>query len=128
MKPGEYLRKGKVFLWKETFAIVKSKKVDYYAFANIVDKNEITLIVDQTRINLKNVIRMDRDWKMFTFDMVLPFELVGFIATVSKALAAEGIGIFTVSAFSTDHILVKKKDALKAKKKLESLGCVVQDR
>jgi hypothetical protein len=57
--------------------------------------------------------------------MVLPFSLVGFIAKVSKALADEKISIFTISAYSTDHILVKKKDLVKAIKKIEGLGCVV---
>jgi hypothetical protein len=55
--------------------------------------------------------------------MVLPFGLVGFLATVSKALADEGISIYVISAYSTDHILIKEKDILKAKKKLKKLGC-----
>jgi uncharacterized protein len=60
--------------------------------------------------------------------MVLPFELVGFLAKVSQVLADEKISIFAISAYSTDHILVKKKDLEKAIKKLESLGCVVEDK
>lgn len=57
--------------------------------------------------------------------MVLPFGLVGFLATVSKALADEGISIYVLSAYSTDHILIKKKDIVRAEKKLRKLGCKV---
>ena len=60
--------------------------------------------------------------------MILPFGLVGFLAEISKALADEGINIITISAFSTDHILVKENDLQKAKRKLESLGCIIDEK
>lgn len=60
--------------------------------------------------------------------MVLPFGLVGFLAKVSKVLVDEKISIFAISAYSTDHILVKKKDLEKAIKKLENLGCIVEEK
>lgn len=54
--------------------------------------------------------------------MVLPFGLVGFLAKISKTLADENISIFVISAFSTDHILVKEKNLKKAISKLKNLG------
>ena len=60
--------------------------------------------------------------------MVLPFGLVGFMAKVSQALADEKISIFAISAYSTDHVLVKEKDLNKAIKKLENLGCIIERR
>jgi hypothetical protein len=54
--------------------------------------------------------------------MTLPFNLVGFLAEISKALADENISVFVISAYSTDHILVKKRDLVKAIKKLKELG------
>lgn len=35
-----YFKNGKVYVWKETFVIIKSKKSYPNAFANIIDKNE----------------------------------------------------------------------------------------
>ena len=125
MELASYFKKGKVYVWKETFAVVKSKKSSPDAFAVIQDKDEITVIIDQSRINDENVIEVERDWKIITFDMILPFGLVGFLARVSQALAEEKISIFALSAYSTDHILVKQKDLPQAIKKLESLGCVI---
>jgi len=123
-----YFKNSKVYVWKETFAIIKAKKPFPNVFANIIDKNETTVIIEQSKCDGKNVIDIEKDWKILTFDMVLPFGLVGFLAKVSKALADEKIPIFAVSAYSTDHILVKEKDLARAKEKLKELGCVVEEK
>jgi hypothetical protein len=126
MKLENYFKNGKVYVWKETFAVVKSKRPLSDAFAVIQDKNEITVVIDQSKVNYEDVIEIEKDWKILTFDVFLPFELIGFLAKISKVLAEENIGILAISAYSTDHVLVKEKDLLKAIKKLENLGCTVQ--
>ena len=123
-----YFKNGKVYVWKESFAIMKAKKPFANAFANIIDKNETTVIIEQSKYNEENVIDIEKDWKILTFDMVLPFGLVGFLAKVSKVLADEKIPIFTISAYSTDHILVKEKDLIRAKEKLKELGCILEEK
>ncbi|GAG62856.1 hypothetical protein ES703_55703 [subsurface metagenome] len=123
-----YFKNGKVYIWKETFVIIKSKKPYPNAFVNIIDKNETTVIIEQSEYNNEDVIKIEKDWKILTFDMVLPFGLVGFLAKVSKVLADEKIPIFAISAYSTDHILVKEKDLARAEEKLEELGCVVEEK
>ena len=123
MKPPNFIRNCRFYIWKENFAIVKAKRTRPDAFANIIDKNEITLVIQQGEVSEKEIIEIKKNWKLLTFDMLLPFGLIGFLATVSKALADEGISIYVISAYSTDHILIKKKDILKAKKKLRKLGC-----
>ncbi|MBA7604193.1 hypothetical protein ES703_11312 [subsurface metagenome] len=124
----KYFNNGKVYVWKETFTIIKAKKPFPNAFANIIDKNETTVIIEQSKYNNEDVIEIEKDWKILTFDMVLPFGLVGFMAKVSKVLADEKIPIFAVSAYSTDHILVKEKDLARAEEKLKELGCVVEEK
>jgi len=123
-----YFKNGKVYIWKETFAIIKSKKVYPNVFANIIDKNETTVIIEQSKYDEENVIEIEKDWKILTFDMILPFGLVGFLAKVSKVLTDERIPIFAISAYSTDHILVKEKDLARVEKKLKELGCVVEEK
>ena len=44
MEQKNYFKNGKVYIWKETFAIIKSKKPYLNAFVNIIDKNEKKLI------------------------------------------------------------------------------------
>ena len=121
-----HLKNARVYVWRDTFAVVKSKNTYHDAFANIIDKNEITVIIDQSKLDEDDAIEIEKNWKMLTFDMVLPFGLVGFMAEVSRALAEEKISIFVISAYSTDHVLVKEKDLTKAINKLESLGCSVE--
>ena len=123
-----YFKNGKVYIWKEIFSIIKSKKPYPNAFANIIDKNEITVIIEQSKYNDEDIIEVEKDWKILTFDMVLPFELVGFLAKVSKILADEKIPIFAISAYSTDHILIKEKDLAITKEKLKNLGCIVEEK
>ena len=123
-----YFKNGKVYIWKETFAIIKSKKPYLDAFTNIIDKNETTVIIEQSKYNNEDVIEIQKDWRILTFDMILPFELVGFLAKVSKILADEKISIFVLSAYSTDHILIKEKDLTRAEKVLKNLGCIVKEK
>ncbi|GEM_PF-3308326 len=49
-----------------------------------------------------------------------------FLANISKVLAEVRVPIFVISAYSTDHIFVRDRDLVKAKEKLESLGCTVE--
>ena len=123
-----YFKNGKVYVWEEIFAIIKSKKPYPNAFANIIDKNETTVIIELSKCDGESIIEIEKDWKILTFDMVLPFGLVGFLAKVSKVLADEKIPIFAISAFSTDHILVKEKDLVTAEEKLKELGCILEEK
>lgn len=126
MEAEDFLRDSRAYVWKETFAVLKAKRPLPDAFAVVRDRNETTVVIDQSRVKDGDAVETERGWKILTFDAVLPFELVGFLARVSRALADEGISIFTISAYSTDHILVKEKDLPRAVKKLESLGCSVE--
>jgi len=123
-----YFKNGKVYIWKETFAIIKAKKSNPNAFANITAKNETTVIIDQSKYDEENIIEIEKGWKILTFDMVLPFEIVGFLAKVSRVLADEKILLFAISAYSTDHILVKEKDLIRAEEKLKELGCNIEEK
>jgi len=123
MNPETFLKNGSVHVWDQSFAMIRSRRTHPEAFANIIDHNDITVIMDQTKVDEEDVIEIQKGWKLLTFDMVLPFELVGFLATVSNAFAEEGIPIFAVSAYSTDHIFVKENDLPKAKEELRTLGC-----
>jgi len=113
-------------IWKETFAIAKAKKPEKDAFANVNDKTEMTVIIDQKKLSKKNTIKAEKDYKLVTFDMLLPFSMTGFIAKIATALAKKKIPIFVVSAYSTDHLLIKKKYLKKTEKTLESLGFVIK--
>jgi hypothetical protein len=118
----DFLKNGKFFIWDETFAIIKAKRTYPDSFANIIDKNEITVITNQGRLDKKDILEIENNYKILTFDMVLPFGLVGFLAAVFKEFAEADISVFPVSAYSTDHILIKEEDLGKAVEILTKLG------
>lgn len=127
MKLEDYFKNGKAYVWKGTFAVMKSKKTYPNAFANIVDKNETTVIIEQFKYDIEDALEIETDWKIVTFDMILPFGLSGFLARISGKLSDAGISIFAISSYSTDHILVKKKDLTETINQLEKLGFAIEE-
>lgn len=92
------------------------------------DKFEITLLLDETdfasvRNNLENA-KVERDFRLLTFEIVLDFNVFGFLAEVTRILAEAEIPIVALSAFSRDHILIKQENLAKA---LKVLGEYVED-
>jgi uncharacterized protein len=121
-KLGNLMRHGKIYVWRGTYAMVRAERPCRGAVAVIRDRKETTCLVEEPVTPGRSVLAADTGWKVITFDMVLPFSLVGFLARISSALAGAGIGICALSAYSTDHILVKSGDLEKALATLEKLG------
>jgi hypothetical protein len=121
-KLGDLMRHGKVYVWRGTYAMVRAERPCRDAVVVIKDPKETTCLVPEPVTAGRSLLAVDAGWKIVTFDMVLPFSLVGFLAKVSAALAGAGIGICALSAYSTDHILVKSRDLEKALGTLDKLG------
>lgn len=49
-------------------------------------------------------------WRGFRIQGVLDFSLIGILSKISSILAGNKIGIFAVSTYNTDYILVKTED------------------
>ncbi len=69
-----------------------------------------------------NTIERDDGWKGFRIRGTLEFSLVGILAELSGILAANKIGIFAVSTFNTDYILVKEENFERALEVLALAG------
>jgi len=121
-----YFKNGRAVVSTETYAIVKTKRACADALAVIKDDRETTCVVEESKLRAQKFLGIEGDWRMITFDMLLPFSLVGFLAGVSGALAEAGISIFSISSYSTDHVFVKNRDLEKAVKTLEKLGMSVR--
>ena len=64
-------------------------------------------------------------WKAFRIDGQLDFSLVGILAPIAGILAEERIGIFALSTFDTDYILIKKENEKRAASVLEKNGYII---
>ena len=122
MNPDYYLKNAKAYFWNESFAIIKSDCINPDAFANITDKDEITVIIDQCKLEINMVPEHEKDWKILTLDVVFAMNTVGILARISGVLAKRGISIMTISAYSRDHFLIKEKDMPVAIGALQSIG------
>ncbi|MBR3494359.1 MAG: ACT domain-containing protein [Clostridia bacterium] len=67
---------------------------------------ELSLVCATGDVPTRTTARED-GWRGLRVEGVLDFSLVGILARLSSALAAEGISLFAVSTFNTDYLLVK---------------------
>ena len=64
----------------------------------------------------------ERGWRLFKIDAVLDFSLVGIVAGLSAVLAGANIGIFVLSTYNTDYVLVRQPDFSVAVAALRAAG------
>ncbi len=66
--------------------------------------------------------RVDGPWRAIKVQGPFDFDLTGVLASFLDPLAAAGIGIFAMSTFDTDYILVKSENLDKAVEALKEAG------
>ncbi len=74
-----------------------------------------------------STLERDDGWRGFRIQGVLDFSLIGILSKLSAILAEQQIGIFAVSTYNTDYILVKEKDFDRALNALADNGYTVTD-
>ena len=82
---------------------------------------EISLICLADDAPAQTIERED-GWKGFRIEGVLDFSLIGILSRITGVLADSGIGIFAVSTYNTDYILVKGDSFDKAAEALAAAG------
>ncbi len=90
---------------------------DEFCFIGKTDE-EISLVCDTNNLP-SNILSRDDNWKAFRIEGVLDFSLIGILSKISSLLAENNIGIFVISTYNTDYILIKKENFSKAIKLLK---------
>ena len=85
---------------------------------------ELSLVCKTEDVPAKTIER-DDGWKGFRIQGTLDFSLIGILSKLSGILADHKIGIFAVSTYNTDYILVKEENFDRALKVLASEGYTV---
>ena len=122
-----YLRDTTVRVSATRYAVCEVDEPVPDAFVTVRAPGETTAVVAEERLDGLEPLAVERGWRCLTFEVVLPFELVGFLARVATELAAADVSVFVVSAYSTDHVLVRETDLPAATRCLRALGCVVEE-
>ncbi len=110
----------------EDFSVCKLKdlsKVDYsHEFCFVGKTDEELSLVCSTNLVPNNTIECDNGWKAFRIQGMLDFSLIGILSKISTLLADNEIGIFAISTYNTDYILIKENNFKKAIEILEKNG------
>lgn len=138
----ELLKKTRVEVAPETFTLLSLRHEDWSKllqnpelsprmtapFMIFRDKFETTLLLDEIDFQtIRHAVRdakLERNFRLLTFDIELDFSVVGFLAEITRILATENVSIVALSAFSRDHLLIKQDDLAKA---LKVLGNYVEE-
>lgn len=84
---------------------------------------ELSIVCRQER--MPGDVRKDGDWTCFKFVGPFAFDETGIVLSVIAPLSSNDIGIFVVSTFDGDHMLVKSADLDKARDLLTAAGHTV---
>ena len=92
---------------------------DFY-FVGRTDE-EISLVC-KTEDTPQATTERDDGWRGFRIQGILDFSLIGILSQLSGILAEHKIGIFAISTYNTDYILVKEENFERALSVLASEG------
>ena len=95
---------------------------DFY-FIGKTDE-ELSLVC-KTEDTPPKTLERDDGWRGFRIQGVLDFSLIGILSKLSGILADHKIGIFAVSTYNTDYIIVKEENFERALSVLASEGYTV---
>ena len=103
-------------LLPETFAICRlepgtplhdlQKGGSFFSITSTMDELSVVCPVDSIP---STEIKADRDWSCFKLHGPFPFDLVGILNSVTAPLAEAKVGIFAISTYDTDYVLVKQE-------------------
>ena len=82
---------------------------------------ELSLVCETERTPARTLARED-DWRALRIAGTLDFSLTGILSGIASILAEENIGIFAVSTYDTDYILVKRENLDRAVEALRREG------
>jgi hypothetical protein len=69
---------------------------------------ELSVVCPQQTV--PEFVRCERAWRCLRLAGTIDFAVVGVLASLVTPLAEAGIGVFAVSTFDTDYLLMKEKD------------------
>ena len=84
---------------------------------------ELSLVCPTENCPARTSARED-GWRGMRIEGVLDFSLIGILSKLSGVLAEAGVGIFAVSTYNTDYILVKAEQLACAQSALTAAGYV----
>ena len=86
---------------------------------------ELSIVCDEAQV--PEGVQCERGWSCLMLQGPFPFEMTGVLLQILQPLAAADIGIFAVSTFDTDYVLVKAAVLAQARRVLAESGLTIVD-
>jgi uncharacterized protein len=83
---------------------------------------ELSIVCLETNVPSHAALKLERGWSCLKLQGPFEFSLTGILLAVLEPLAHSKIGIFAISTFNTDFVLVKTQNLERAIAALESAG------
>ncbi|MET0892808.1 MAG: ACT domain-containing protein [Pseudoxanthomonas sp.] len=84
---------------------------------------ELSIVCDEAMV--PEEVQCEREWTCLMLQGPFAFHMTGVLLQVLQPLALAKIGIFALSTFDTDYVLVKQHDLEPAKRALREGGLTV---
>ena len=122
----DLLRETKIEVSPATFALIGISHQDWSrllenpelsprvdaVFMIMRDDKQVTLLIEEEDWQrIRHALRdakVERGFRLLTFDLELSWNVVGYLARVTEILATAGISVGALSSFSRDHLLIKQ--------------------
>lgn len=75
-----------------------------------------------------DALAVEPDWRALRVAGTLDFSLVGILAPIAQCLAQAQVGVFVVSTYRTDYVLVKQAQLAKALSALAAAGYAISEK
>ena len=104
------------------------ESIDLNADFYFIGKTDEELsLVCRTENTPENTTAREDGWRGFRIEGTLDFSLIGILSKISTVLAENRIGIFAISTYNTDYVLVKEENFDKATAALKAVGYEVTE-
>ena len=95
---------------------------DLFSVARTVD--ELSVVCRQEAVPSGTLAEVG--WRCLRVAGAMPFTLIGVLASLTRPVAAAGVGVFVVSTFDTDYLFVKEAEVRVAVAALRRAGHLVE--
>ena len=83
---------------------------------------ELSIVCPESNVPDDSALRLERSWACLKLQGPFEFSMTGILLSVLEPLAKAQVGIFAISTFNTDYVLVKNDLLETAIAALESVG------
>jgi uncharacterized protein len=83
---------------------------------------ELSIVCPESNVPENSALRLERGWACLKLQGPFEFSLTGILLSVLEPLAKAQVGIFAISTFDTDYVLIKNDSLETAIVALEQVG------